>query len=177
MMSIVYVFWMYVILFAIIGAVRGNFREIIVLFSVVLSIAINYVLRKYIPFVNALENNSITLFWIRTSILLALVFFGYQTVSFVRGLEKKAVKERFQDVALGFVFGAINGWFVVGSFWHFLHSADYPFTNIVTKPEAGSALEATVIWLIQRMPPDWLVEPWIYFAVFIAFILVLVFYV
>ena len=34
MMSIVYVFWMYVILFAVIGALRGWAKELLVVFSV-----------------------------------------------------------------------------------------------------------------------------------------------
>ena len=49
MMSIVYVFWMYVILFAIVGWMRGWAKELLVAFSVILALAVNHVLRKYIP--------------------------------------------------------------------------------------------------------------------------------
>jgi hypothetical protein len=79
-------------------------------------------------------------------------------------------------VALGAILGAVNGYLVAGSIMFFMHIADYPFTNIVTKPEAGSALETTVITYMQYMPPHWLGEPLIYFAVFIVFGIVLAFY-
>jgi hypothetical protein len=49
MMSIVYVFWMYVVLFGVIGAMRGWAKELLVAFSVILALALNHVLRKYIP--------------------------------------------------------------------------------------------------------------------------------
>ena len=39
MMSIVYIFWMYVILFAIIGVLRGWAKELIVSFSVIFALA------------------------------------------------------------------------------------------------------------------------------------------
>jgi hypothetical protein len=41
MMSIIYVFWMYVVLFAIIGWMRGWAKELLVSFSVILSLALN----------------------------------------------------------------------------------------------------------------------------------------
>ena len=80
MMSIVYVFWMYVILFAVIGAMRGWAKELLVSFSVILALTTNHVLRRYIPLVEALPNNSPSLFWIRSLIVITLVAFGYQTV-------------------------------------------------------------------------------------------------
>ena len=80
MMSIVYVFWMYVILFAVIGALRGWAKELFVVFSVILALTTNHVLRRYIPLVEALPEDSTSLFWIRFMIVVTLVYFGYQTV-------------------------------------------------------------------------------------------------
>ena len=76
MMSIVYVFWMYVILFAIVGAMRGWAKELLVSFSVILALTTNHVLRRYIPIVSDLAENSTSLFWIRTMVVLTLVYFG-----------------------------------------------------------------------------------------------------
>jgi hypothetical protein len=56
MMSIVYLFWMYVILFAVIGAMRGWAKELLVIFSVVTSLAMNLLLEKYIPLVRDLQD-------------------------------------------------------------------------------------------------------------------------
>ncbi|NJN79252.1 MAG: hypothetical protein HC797_01560 [Anaerolineales bacterium] len=55
MMSIVYIFWMYVILFGIIGAMRGWAKELLVIFSVVTALAVNLLLEKYIPLVRDLD--------------------------------------------------------------------------------------------------------------------------
>ena len=74
MMSIVYVFWMYVILFAVIGAMRGWAKELLVSFSVILALTTNHVLRRYIPLVEGLPIDSTTLFWIRSLIVIRRVF-------------------------------------------------------------------------------------------------------
>lgn len=51
MMSVVYIFWMYVILFGVIGAIRGWAKELLVAFSVVTALAVNLLLEKYVPLV------------------------------------------------------------------------------------------------------------------------------
>ena len=52
MMNIVYVVWMYVIVFAVIGALRGWAKELLVGFSVIVALAVNHVFRKYIPLIS-----------------------------------------------------------------------------------------------------------------------------
>ena len=47
-MSIVYLFWMYVILFAVIGMMRGWARELLVAFSVILANLIADLLYSYL---------------------------------------------------------------------------------------------------------------------------------
>ena len=113
MMSIVYLFWMYVLLFAVIGAMRGWAKELLVAFSVITSLAVNLLLEKYIPLVRDLDKASSSVFWIRTLILTALVYFGYQTVSLPR-LASKAARERLQDALFGAVLGGLNGYFIAG---------------------------------------------------------------
>ena len=73
MMSIIYVFWMYVVLFAIIGWMRGWAKELLVSFSVILSLALNHVIRKYVPLAADLPEADASLFWVRTLILFVLV--------------------------------------------------------------------------------------------------------
>ncbi|HEX9330290.1 MAG TPA: hypothetical protein VF896_00300, partial [Anaerolineales bacterium] len=70
MMSIVYLFWMFVILFAIVGGMRGWAKELLVSFSVILALALNHVLRRYIPIAQSLPETDVSLFWVRTIILL-----------------------------------------------------------------------------------------------------------
>jgi uncharacterized membrane protein required for colicin V production len=163
------VFWMYVILFAIIGGMRGWAKEILVTFSVILALTFSTLLEHYVPFVkDAIAHQSVSLFWLRSLIMLVLVFFGYQTPNIARFAPKMA-REKFQDILLGAVLGALNGFLIVGSIWHFLDQAQYPFA-FITKPTAELALMA-------YLAPRILGIPAIYFAVVIAFIFVIVVFI
>ncbi|MGD8405719.1 MAG: CvpA family protein [Anaerolineales bacterium] len=175
MMSIVYVFWMYVILFAVIGALRGWAKELLVVFSVILALTTNHVLRRYIPIVSALPEDSTSLFWIRTIIVLTLVYFGYQTVVSIARLASRAMRERLQDTLFGIVMGAVNGYLIAGTILFYLHQANYPFTDVVTPPQ-GDVL-TQVQSLMNWMPPHLLGEPGVYFAVLICFIFVIVVFI
>ncbi len=176
MMNIVYVFWMYVVLFAVIGGMRGWAKELLVAFSVILSLALNHVIRKYIPLANGLAESDIALFWTRCLILVVLVFFGYQTVISIQRLAARAARERLQDTLFGVFLGAINGYLVAGSILYYINVADYPFENIISKPTDPGLLQ-TVNQMMLYMPPQLLGEPGVYFAIILAFIFVLVVYI
>jgi uncharacterized membrane protein required for colicin V production len=175
MMSIVYVFWMYVVLFAVIGAMRGWVKELLVVFSVVLALTTNHVLRKYIPLVEALPPESTSLFWIRSMIVVTLVFFGYQTVVNIARLASRAVRERLQDTLFGIFMGAINGYLIAGTILFYMNEAQYPFPDIISAPQGNVA--ASVQTLMNWMPPHLLGEPGVYFAVLICFIFVIVVFI
>lgn len=175
MMSIVYVFWMYIILFAIVGAMRGWAKELLVSFSVILALTTNHVLRRYIPIVRDLPEASESLFWIRVLILLTLVYFGYQTVISVARLASRATRERLQDTLFGFFMGAINGYLIAGTVLFYMHQAGYPFENVVSPPQGEVFTQVQT--LMNWMPPQLLGEPGIYFAVLLAFIFVLVVFI
>jgi Colicin V production protein len=176
MMSIVYVFWMYVILFGVIGAMRGWAKELLVAFSVILSLSLTHVLRKYIPLARDLPETDPSLFWVRTIILLVLVYFGYQTVINIPHLASKAARERLQDTLFGAILGGLNGYFVAGSILYYVHVADYSFQKIIIKPTDPELIN-TVNQMMQYMPPQLLGEPGIYFAIILAFVFVLVVYI
>jgi Colicin V production protein len=176
MMSIVYVFWMYVILFAVIGAMRGWAKELLVAFSVITALAVNLLLEKYIPLVRDLPKNTASLFWIRTIILLALVYFGYQTVASIPRLASKAARERLQDALFGAVLGGINGYFVAGTILFYNHVAEYPYKNIIS-PATDPVIIQAVDLMMKYMPPRLLGEPGIYFAVIIILIFIIVVYI
>ena len=176
MMSIVYVFWMYVILFALVGWMRGWAKELLVAFSVILALALNHVLRRYIPIAQNLPDTDVSLFWVRTIILLVLVYFGYQTVISIPHLAAKSRTERLQDTLFGAFLGGLNGYLVAGTVLYYMHIADYPFSNVVSKP-TDPAIIQTVAQMMQYMPPTLLGEPGIYFAIILAFVFVLVVYI
>ena len=175
MMSVVYVFWMYFVLFAVIGAMRGWAKELLVSFSVILALTTNHVLRRYIPIVAALPEDSSSLFWIRTMIVLTLVYFGYQTVVSIPRLASRAARERLQDTLFGIFMGAINGYLIAGTLLFYLHQANYPFPRVVNPP-TGDVL-TQVQTLMNWMPPHLLGEPGVYFAVLICFIFVIVVFI
>ncbi len=119
-----------------------------------------------------MPQNDITFFQIRTWITIALVFFGYQTVATFGSLSGKARKEKLQDALFGFVMGAVNGYLLVGTLWAYLHEAGYPFGGFFPPPPE---IAEEIARLMKWMPPYALGEPGIYFAVIIAFILLLSF--
>jgi len=176
MMSIVYIFWMYVILFGVIGAMRGWAKELLVSFSGITALAVNLLLEKYIPLVRDLPDNSSSVFWIRTIVLVALIYFGYQTVAIVPRLSSKAARERLQDALFGAVVGGLNGYFIAGSILFYNHIAEYPYRNIIS-PATDPAMIAAVDTLFKYMPPRLLGEPGIYFAVIIILVFIFVVYI
>ena len=176
MMSIVYIFWMYVILFAVIGAMRGWVKELLVAFSVITALAVNLLLEKYIPLVRDLPDNATSLFWIRSIVLMALVYFGYQTVASVPHLASKAARERLQDTLFGAVLGGINGYLVAGTVLFYYFVAEYPYDNIIAPP-TDPAIAQAINTMMTYMPPRLLGEPGIYFAVIIILIFITVVYV
>jgi len=173
MMSIIYLFWMYVILFALIGWMRGWAKELLVAFSVLLSLALNHVLRRYIPIAQTLPETDLSLFWVRVLILIVLVYFGYQTVISIPHLASRAARERLQDTLFGAFLCAINGYLIAGTILFYIPNADYPFRAVIDKPADPNLLQS-VNQMMLYMPPQLLGEPGIYFAIILAFIFVLV---
>lgn len=176
MVSLTFVFWMYVVLFSVIGAMRGWAKELLVSFSVILALTFVTLLERYVPFVQNLRGADTTaLFWLRSIILALLVFFGYQSPNIAR-FAPKMTREKLQDVLLGIFLGCINGYLVVGTLWYYLHDAGYPFHAIIA-PVEGTAAGNAALNLIKYLPPRLLGVPAIYFAVVLAFVFVLVVFI
>jgi uncharacterized membrane protein required for colicin V production len=177
MISLTVVFWMYVILFAIIGGMRGWAKEIVVTFSLILALAFIALLEHYVPFIRDVlvpQKNSI-IFWLRSIIMIVLVFFGYQTPNISR-FSAKMTREKLEHIILGTVIGAINGYVIAGSIWFYMDQANYPFP-IVSAPDSTTAVGKAAMTLLQYMAPRLLGIPGIYFAVVIAFIFVIVVFI
>jgi uncharacterized membrane protein required for colicin V production len=167
---------MYVILFAIIGMLRGWAKELLVAFSVIVALTLNHVLRKYVPVVSTLPEDSTSLFWVLSLVLVALVFFGYQTVALIPHLQSKATRERLQDSLFGVIVGGLNGYLIFGTVLFYLANTKYQaLPNIVLAPPAD--MQAVVQNLMTYMPPHLFGEPAIYFAVILCFIFVIVVYI
>lgn len=174
MISLINVFWMYIVLFAAIGFLRGWAKELLVGFSVIVAIAFNLLLEKYaLP--ETMVGADSTLFWIRVIILGVLVFFGYQTVISISRFQNAGRRERLQDSLFGLFLGALNGYLIVGTFWSYWHAAKYPPGDIVQG--GGAVVNRAIETIMDYMPPHMIGEPAIYFAVIIVLIFILVVYV
>ena len=172
--NLVYIFWLYVIAFAVIGGIRGWSKELLVSFSVLLALALNHVIRRYIPIAAALPETDVYIFWVRTLVLIILVFVGYQTVITIPHLAAPA-HERLHDTYLGAILGALNGYLIAGTILYYMHVADYPFQDFISRPQDPALLQ-TVNHMMLYMPPQLLGEPGIYFAVILSLIFVIIIY-
>jgi len=176
MMTITFVFWFLVVLFGVVGAMRGWAKELLVTFAVIVGLFIITVLERFVPFMR----DTITgtgKFWTQTAILSALVFFAYQTPNLARlAASGRFVREHLQDTLLGLFLGALNGFLIFGSIWYYMHAAAYPFAYI-TAPTAGTPLGDAALKLIPALAPVWMGPPMVYFAVALAFVFVLVVFI
>jgi hypothetical protein len=180
MVSLIVVFWMYVILFGVIGAMRGWARELLVSFALILALFIIAVLERFVPFIrDTLAQSNQIVFWIRVMMILAMVFFGYQTPNIQRlAAGNRFARDRLQDVLLGVVLGAMNGYLIAGTIWYYLDNAGYPFPNVISAPPGGTQVAETTARMMVMMPPDLLGDSSaIYFAVALAFAFVLVVFI
>ncbi len=168
MIALSTLFWIFVIIFALVGAMRGWSKEMLVTFSLVLAIFVITVMLQFVPFMDAYmgEGGESRQFTVRAVILVLFTFFGYQSPRLQR-ISDVLTKDRFRDSALGFIVGALNGYFLMGSLLYYLHEFNYPF-SFVTAP--ANDLTAFLVY----MPPAWLGVPAIYFAVAVAFTFVVI---
>jgi len=187
MVSLLVVFYMFVILFAIIGAMRGWAQEMLVTFSVILAFFLinvleTVILQRYAG--GMIADRSIQQFWLRVLLVIVLVFFGYQTPRISR-FASAVKKDKISDSFLGLFLGGINGYLVAGTLWFYMAYAGYPFKYFVDpallvgieginlNPTAQAALD-----FMSKLPPIWLgTEPGIYIAVGLAFLFVLVVFI
>ncbi len=176
MISLSVLFWMFVILFALIGAMRGWAKEILVTSGVIVTIFVITILETFIPFIrDSLTPES--RFWVRMAVLTVMTFFGYQGPNIPHLVDSgKFVRDRFQDILLGIFLGAVNGYMVFGTAWFYLAEAGYPF-DWISAPDEITEAGLNALGLIEILPPQWLVSPLIYIAVAIAFVFVLVVFI
>jgi lysylphosphatidylglycerol synthetase-like protein (DUF2156 family) len=175
MVSLGFFFFFMMGIFAVIGAMRGWAKELLVTFSVILAVFIITTIERYVPVVynSFAVEGSVTQFWLRSLVLIFLVFFGYQTPNLPRLAGARFARDRLEDMLLGLFLGALNGYLVVGTLWLYLHQAEYPFSYI-TPPDPNSDMGIAALRMLELLPPRWMGPPIIYFAVALAFIFVLV---
>jgi len=171
-----FIFICFVIIFAIIGAMRGWAKEMLVTASAILALFIITVLETYVKGLTQTfaEPGSTGQFWMRVAIIILLTFFGYQTPNLPRIGGERFARERLQDSLLGIFLGALNGYLIIGSLWYFLSEANYQAISYIIPPDPNSVPGQAAIKLLTWMAPAWLGVPFIYFAIALAFVFVVV---
>ncbi len=144
-----------VILFAVIGYVRGSAKEIIALAGIVLSLFVLEQFRDVLlsPLVAGagLEQQ----FYLYAGILLMITFFAYQTPErFERVQRTRGTREGLQEGLLGALLGGFNAYLLFGSLWFYMDNLLYPLSPDVMAPPLGSASAA----MVQQLPLVWLLE-------------------
>lgn len=177
MISLVVLFGMFIVLFGVIGGMRGWAKELLVTSAIVLGLFINAILETYItPYRTAFFlQPQRTQFIVRAGLMVLLAFFGYQTPH-LRFIAEKVARERLEELLLGLMLGLLNGYLLAGSVWFYLHEAGYP-TELIEKPAEGTELANQVANLIPYLPPILLEIPQVYFAVGVIFVFIIVVFV
>jgi uncharacterized membrane protein required for colicin V production len=121
------VFGALLILFGLIGGLRGWAKELIVAFSVFLALFVQHVLLTFLPPLRALfENLSLeSQFYTRSVVFIIITVFGYASPTIVSKIGARVARERLQDILLGFFIGLLNGFLIVGTIVAFLDMAYY----------------------------------------------------
>ncbi len=176
MIALVAVFFLMLLLFGFIGASRGWGKEVLVIASVILALAVIALLEDLLH-VTAFIQDPDTVFGLRIGIITLLTYFGYQSPKVAR--LAKATERRGQagEKILGFVLGMASGFFVIGTYWYYAALSQYPGLSkyiVDTVPEAQNA----TLWVMSILPPVWLDDPVkVFVAVVVIFIIVIVYFV
>ncbi|MEA3340579.1 MAG: CvpA family protein [Chloroflexota bacterium] len=174
MMPLSTVLWGFVLIFGLMGALRGWAKEILVSFSVIVALAMRLIFSKYVPFIkDILSRPPIEQFYIYGALVVFMAIAGYAGPAVSAQLAGKAAREKLQDILLGFIVGAFNGYMIVGILWSLLHDANYGIWNI------QPPLEGTTSYLVatQYLPLAWVSDPllltiFVLAAVFLVIVLV-----
>lgn len=121
-------------------------------------------------------------FFLLGGILVVIAFFSYQSVQLLSG--RLSGRERFQERLLGLIFGAANGYLVVGGLWSLLEfrvggpegwtrlppGVPYVFAPQITRPISQTpGLEL----LLTHLPLPWL-DPWLPILIILIFLFLIV---
>lgn len=174
MVSLFALFVVFVGFFALIGAVRGWAKEMLVASSAVLALFLLHIFAEYTPMGRTMDEAPPNMrFWVQAAFVIVLAMFGYVGPTLSHVVRGKLKRETLQDILLGTVIGAINGYLIIGSVLYFLDQAGYPFEPFVMPPGEGDVFYG----LVQALAPAWLKPPQIFFAVGLAFVAVIILFV
>jgi uncharacterized membrane protein required for colicin V production len=165
-------FWLVVLMFGLIGALRGWVRELLVTLAIISAYFLRWLILNIIPFVREyLRARSPTeQFFIFSVLFIVMALFGYAGPAISPYLAGKARREKIQDLLLGFIIGAANGYLLAGTIWGFLDAAGYGIWGIAAPPEGSAAAQLVSHFL----PRAWMTDTLILILTGVTLIVVLV---
>lgn len=169
MISLSVLFYLLMVLFVVIGVLRGLAKEILVSFSGILALfIIELILPKVIT-----ETSPQNLATYQLLTIAGVSFLGYQTPNIRRLVETgRFQRGSFKNMILGGLVGGINGYLLLGSAWYFMAEAGYPFSQI-TAPDAATEAGKAAAQILNVVAPNFLQPPYIYYALAIGSMLLI----
>ena len=169
MITLSVLFYVLMVFFVLIGALRGWSKEVLVFFAGIVSLAVVEVLLPKLT--NGMPADRVLMFQLLA--LLACAFIGYQTPSLRRLLDTgRFERNSTRDLIMGAFMGAFNGYLFVGSAWYFIAKANYPFTQIIP-PDAATEAGQEANKILSLALPNYLQVPNIYYAIILGCLIVL----
>jgi uncharacterized membrane protein required for colicin V production len=191
MISLVALFWLMLGFFAVIGALRGWSKEVIALAGLILALftlnTFGWTIVRLITGVTSgnaqadLMADMSQQFYLLGGLLMVIAFFSYQSVVLVGA--RLSGRERVQERLLGFIFGAFNGYLILGTLWSLL---EYQATSegwIRLPPGIPYAFDPTIVrpvvdstgleFILTHLPLPFL-APWLPILVVLVFLFVIV---
>jgi uncharacterized membrane protein required for colicin V production len=152
-------FWLVVLMFGLIGALRGWVRELLVTLAIISAYFLRWLFLNIIPFVREYlkARSALDQFYIFSALFVAMALFGYAGPVVSSYLAGKARREKIQDLILGFIIGAVNGYLLAGTIWGFLDAAGYGIWGIAAPPEGSAAAQLVSHFLPRAWMTDTLV--------------------
>ncbi len=136
-------FWLVVLMFGLIGALRGWVRELLVTLAIISAYFLRWLFLNIIPFVREYlkARSPVEQFYIFSALFVIIALFGYAGPVVSPYLAGKARREKIQDLLLGLVVGTVNGYLLAGTIWGFLHFAGYNIWGILPPEQTSSAYQ------------------------------------
>ena len=177
MASLMFVFYILVVISGIVGGGRGWAKELLVTFAILVGLALISAFESWIPFTSAfIKVGSEVQFWFRTLIIFAMAVFGYESPRMSKFAPASGKRDQIQETLLGVVLGMINGYLIAGSLWGFMHQANYPLQPYIISPENDPSLGLAASEMVRWLPTETFIgqAPGVYIIVILSIVFVLV---
>jgi len=162
-------FYIMVALFAIIGALRGFKKELLVTAAGVMGV---FTVKIVVPMV-VKDLSATQLFWTSLGVMGAFAILAYQTPSFRRFVEIGLFERKVShSMLLGGLVGAINGYLYLSTVLHYMAQANYPVAQI-TPPDLATQAGQAAAQILSYAVPVHLQGTYIYVGIVLAFICII----